>query len=179
MCTPWEAECSLCAKCLSPPLPTHSHTSPLRRVRPVTELWTNYGDLFEIWFDGGYQADIGANLTHLLNTLQPSAAVFGGSGISPSALRWVGTESGMPQGALWSTGCGSNNGDPASSQWCPATCDTTLQNGDHWFYTPGDGIRSLQVPPRGGLGGGGVWGWGWGVGPPAPCPCVCRVGTCG
>ncbi len=94
----------------------------------------------------GTLADIGANLTHLLNTLQPGAVVFGGSGVSPSPLRWVGTESGLPSYPLWSTGCGSNNGDPTSTQWCPGTSDTTLQNGDHWFYVPVSG--AARVLPR-------------------------------
>ena len=44
---------------------------------------------------------------------------------------------------MWSTGCDNGGGYPDSTQWCPGTADTTLQEGDHWFYTPGDPIRSL------------------------------------
>lgn len=74
---------------------------------------------------------------------QPGAVAFGGSGASPSPTRWVGTESGMPTGPLWSTGCSGNGGDPNATMWCPATCDTTLQVFDKWFYTPGLPIRDL------------------------------------
>ncbi len=44
---------------------------------------------------------------------------------------------------MWSTGCDNGGGDPNSQQWCPGTADTTLQEGDHWFYVPGEPIRSL------------------------------------
>jgi len=80
----------------------------------------------------------------LLNTLQPNSVVFGGSGLSPSPLRWDNTESGLPVYPLWSTGCNSGGGDPDSTEWCPAGCDTTLQDGDHWFWMPNTGIRSLS-----------------------------------
>jgi hypothetical protein len=99
---------------------------------------------------------------------QPGAAVFNGFGVSNSSLKWIGTESGMPSypvrlaacsfsvvfhlvdcccpndAQVWSTGC-TNAGDPNSLVYCPATSDTTLQDGDHWFYTPGDGIRDLST----------------------------------
>ena len=38
----------------------------------------------------------------------------------------------------------SNEGDPNSTQFCPACCDTTLQDGDQWFYNANEGIRTLQ-----------------------------------
>lgn len=106
----------------------------------VTELWTNYGQLFEIWMDGGY-GQLGNKIKALLGK-QPNTVAFNGDGVSPNPVRWVGTESGTPQGPLWSTGC-SNQGDPTSTEWCPAGCDTTLQEGDTWFYVPGTAIRTL------------------------------------
>jgi alpha-L-fucosidase len=62
--------------------------------------------------------------------------------VTPNAVCWVGTESGNPGGEIWSTGS-SDKGDPDSSVWCPKGCDTTLQNGDVWFYEKGSSIRSL------------------------------------
>ncbi len=49
-----------------------------------------------MWFDGGYQGDLAATLTTMLQKYQPQTVVFGGAGISPSPLKWVGTESGLP-----------------------------------------------------------------------------------
>ena len=131
----------------TPPLPGQIKVTQAQFERialaQVTELWSNYGNLSEIWFDGGYTTDMKANITSLLLRKQPSAAAFGGLGISPNPVRWVGTESGLPSGPLWSTGT-SGAGDPRATQWDSAGCDTTLQNGDHWFWTPTAGIRSLQ-----------------------------------
>ena len=36
-----------------------------------------------------------------------------------------------------------NGGDPASDTFCPSESDTTLQNGDQWFFDPTSGIRTL------------------------------------
>lgn len=109
----------------------------------VKELWTRYGQLQELWFDGGYGGTLGPQIKALLQQTQPEAACFNGDGITANAVRWVGTESGMPKGPLWETGC-SNAGDPNSTQWCPPGCDTTLQLGDTWFWT-GIGIRDLAT----------------------------------
>lgn len=108
----------------------------------VKELWSQYGALTEIWFDGGYTSDMKTKIKLLLNAEQPNAAAFGGYGVSPNPACWVGTESGAPGGEVWSTGT-SHLGDPSSQIFCPKTCDTTLQEGDHWFFM-GNSIRSLH-----------------------------------
>eukprot|EP00933_Yihiella_yeosuensis_P015403 TRINITY_DN13443_c0_g1_i1.p1 TRINITY_DN13443_c0_g1~~TRINITY_DN13443_c0_g1_i1.p1 ORF type:complete len:477 (+),score=78.65 TRINITY_DN13443_c0_g1_i1:62-1492(+) len=108
----------------------------------LQELWSNYGALAEIWFDGGYSADLKAKITDLLQKHQPDAAVFGGYGISNHPVCWVGTESGNPDGDVWSTGT-SGKGDPSSQAVCPKGCDTTLQEQDHWFFA-GNPIRTLK-----------------------------------
>lgn len=51
----------------------------------------------------------------------------------------------MPSYPIWSTGINDGEGDPTSPVWNPAVTDTTLQDGDHWFYTPGDSIRDLAT----------------------------------
>jgi len=109
----------------------------------VSELWKNYGSLTEIWFDGGYSTDMKTEIETLLASSQPNSVAFNGVGVSPNPVCWVGTESGAPGGEVWSTGS-TNLGDPNSTIFCPKGCDTTLQEGDHWFYTPGDSIRSLK-----------------------------------
>ncbi|XP_062507751.1 uncharacterized protein LOC134184152 isoform X2 [Corticium candelabrum] len=109
----------------------------------LTELWSQYGQLGEVWFDGGYQHDIKGNLTSMLEKLQPNATAFNGQGVSKNAIRWIGTEAGRAPDPNWSTG-ESGGGDSDSSVWCPAECDTTLQNHDRWFYSSSEGIRSLD-----------------------------------
>jgi alpha-L-fucosidase len=113
----------------------------------LRELWTNYGQLTEHWFDFGYTQSIQARLEALLQELQPTMMVWRGQGITNNTVAWVGTESGFPIGDdIWSTGCeGQDPGHPDDHEWCPKGCDTTLQDNDLWFYSPGKSIRSLQV----------------------------------
>ena len=102
----------------------------------VTELWTNYRQLGEIWFDGGYGGDVGPAIKKLIQK-QKLAVGFGGSGVMDSPVGWVGTESGLPGGREIWTGKGPGG-------WMPIACDTTLQTGDTWFIEPEMGIRTLQ-----------------------------------
>ena len=114
----------------------------------LRELWTNYGNLTEIWFDGGYTTSTLDRLKSMLEELQPDAAVWRGEGITKSSVAWIGTESGFPGGDdIWSTGCdvSGNTGHPYSPEWCPKGCDTTLQENDEWFYIQEVPIRSLST----------------------------------
>eukprot|EP01129_Flabellula_baltica_P002831 TRINITY_DN12731_c0_g1_i2.p1 TRINITY_DN12731_c0_g1~~TRINITY_DN12731_c0_g1_i2.p1 ORF type:complete len:290 (-),score=66.72 TRINITY_DN12731_c0_g1_i2:28-897(-) len=110
----------------------------------ITELWTQFGSLSEIWMDGGYQQNLKKEITELLAKHQSDAAVWNGYGVSPSPIRWDRTESGLPSSPQWSTGYIDGPGDPDSDVWCPVGCDTTLQLDDSWFFTPGLGIRTLD-----------------------------------
>jgi hypothetical protein len=91
-------------------------------------------------------------LTALLRSAQPNAVCFGGAGLTPNAARWCGTEQGDPPGypTIWSTApSGGYNGPglPPSTPgviWNPSGVDITLQQGDHWFITPGDPIHPLS-----------------------------------
>lgn len=121
----------------------------------LTELWTNYGDLFELWFDGGVlpPAKGGPDLAPLLAKLQPEAVVFQGPRGCP-LLRWVGNERGEAPYPCWSTtqtlsaadGVTEQldlGGDPAGSVWAPAESD--MPNRDQhkafqggWFWRAGE-----------------------------------------
>jgi hypothetical protein len=46
---------------------------------------------------------------------------------------------------MYSNAVASPGGDPTAAVFQPAECDTTLQNGDAWFYSPTVGIRSLAT----------------------------------
>ena len=120
---------------------SHTHTHTHTRTHSLTITRTRTGT-YCVRFDGGYTSDMKAKITALLLKNQPNTNAFGGLGVTPNAVCWVGTESGNPGGEIWSTG-GSNSGDPDSSIWCPKGCDTTLQNGDVWFYEEGNSIRTL------------------------------------
>lgn len=101
----------------------------------LRELWGTYGDLSEIWMDGGYLDYWEPELAKLLE-LQPQAVVFNGCAtqvrhgnkvppcVSANPVCWIGSESGLAPDPTWSTGVTSNASSPI---WCPKTIDTTIQ----------------------------------------------------
>jgi hypothetical protein len=80
----------------------------------MTELWTEFGALQEIWLDGGCGnlCDRVASLYRTSPNAASAVAFNGGGGVSANAVRWCGTESGSPPGwpTVWST---------ADCGWCP------------------------------------------------------------
>ena len=82
----------------------------------VAELWTQYGNLTEIWLDGGFSPAIQSALQSTFKTYQPRVVAMNGGGASPNAVRWVGTEGDMGAAwgeGIWSTYCCNGTG-PAS-----------------------------------------------------------------
>jgi len=69
---------------------------------------------------------------------------FNGLGVSPNPIRWVGTEAGQAPDPNWSTGDGDGGGDPNSTNWNPAECDTTLQQNDRWFWAANYPLRPIS-----------------------------------
>ena len=115
-------------------------------AQQLTELWTQYGDLAEIWFDGGFAVPgLESTLLALLNRTQPHAVVFNGCGLSSNAVAWIGTESGHAPGPVWNpqSGCGSGGGSPSGTSFIPKEADLTLQAADTWFYQEGRGYVVL------------------------------------
>ena len=110
--------------------------------------------MFAQWFDGGIEGDARPKIIAMLKKMQPNAVAFNGcvvkggaaqnksTCITPNALRWIGTEAGVAPDPNWSTGY-QKGGDPNSDMFNPGESDTTLQNGDQWFYDAKGGIRSL------------------------------------
>lgn len=116
-------------------------------LKLMSELWSDFGPLQEVWLDGGCGSMCDA-VNALLRT-RPNAAnavaFNGGGGTSANAVRWCGTEGGHPSmgpgGAVWSTAdCGwcppgSGPGAPPNATdaaWYPSGVDVTIQMGDHW-----------------------------------------------
>ena len=83
-------------------------------------------------FDGGYSPTIKSNLSTLINSLQPNAAVFQGYGVAKNPLRWIGTEAGTAPYPNWSSNNGNKAGGGAydGTDFVPGEVDTTLQEGD-------------------------------------------------
>jgi alpha-L-fucosidase len=127
-------------------------------IQQLTELWGNYGRLFEIWFDGGILPPEmgGPDIVPLLSRLQPAANVFQGRRGMPSLLRWAGNESGQAPDPCWSTTNLARNdfdgtvdcteagtGDPHAPIWAPAESDMPNRNKDlsetgGWFWKEGE-----------------------------------------
>ncbi|TWU72695.1 hypothetical protein ED733_003751 [Metarhizium rileyi] len=114
----------------------------------LSELWSNYGSLTEIWFDGGVSVAQRDAIQKLLRSKQPQAVVFNGcddngSCVTDHPVRWIGNEMGSAPEENWSTGL-LRAGDPTSPYFVPSECDTTLQTNGRWFFGVGQPLRSLR-----------------------------------
>jgi alpha-L-fucosidase len=135
----------------------------------LTELLTNYGPIFEVWFDGANGGDGyygGANETRkidrttyydwkntyaLVRKLQPNIVIWNDGG-DRADLRWVGTEDGYVGETNWSilnaTGdvpwdmlhFGLENGNT----WVPAEVNTSIR--PEWFYHPSEDTKVKTLP---------------------------------
>jgi alpha-L-fucosidase len=113
----------------------------------LTELWGNYGELSEIWFDGGVlDPDRGGPvMLPILRKLQPKAIVFQGPAAS---IRWIGNEDGVAPYPCWATapdvrdynGPGSTDGQ----KWLPGECDVPIRQGV-WLWEPDTENRLFPV----------------------------------
>ncbi len=122
----------------------------------VTELCTRYGELFEIWFDGGADhPDNGApDVLPIVKKHQPNCLFY--HNLQLAEARWGGSESGTVPYPCWATfpnpySHGGDtqaerirllkHGDPEGRYWMPAMSDAPLRGHDgrhEWFWEPGD-----------------------------------------
>jgi alpha-L-fucosidase len=110
----------------------------------LTELWTQYGDLTEIWFDGGVlpAEQGGPDIVPLAKKFQPKAMYFQGPA---STIRWVGNEAGVAGYPCWATVPSRkaaegdskimHHGDPDGALWLPGECDVPMP-GHGWNWEP-------------------------------------------
>jgi hypothetical protein len=112
----------------------------------LTELWTEYGTLAELWFDGGFPVGTGAALGRMIRELQPHAVAFQGP-VARNGIRWAGSEDGKAAADdNWSTSNSTLDfgaGSPSGGVWAPTECDVTLQASGQWYWVKGAGLRSL------------------------------------
>jgi len=135
----------------------------------LTELLTNYGPIFEIWFDGanggsGYYG--GANETRtidrktyydwqntykLVRSLQPNIVIWNDNG-DRADLRWVGTEAGSVGETNWSLLNATGDvpyemlhyGVESGNAWVPGEVNTSIR--PEWFYHPAEDQKVKTVP---------------------------------
>jgi alpha-L-fucosidase len=135
----------------------------------IKEVLTNYGDVFEIWFDGanggtGYYGGANENRKidrttyydwlptyKMIRELQPKIVIWNDGG-DRADLRWVGTEGGWVGETNWSllnaTGdvpfnmlhYGVENGDT----WVPGEVNTSIR--PEWFYHPSENGKVKTLP---------------------------------
>ncbi len=135
----------------------------------LTELLTNYGEIFEVWFDGanggnGYYG--GANETRkidaktyydwqntykLVRKLQPNIVIWNDGG-DRADLRWVGTEAGYVGETNWSllNAAGDvpedmlRHGVENGNAWVPGEVNTSIR--PEWFYHEREDRKVKTLP---------------------------------
>ena len=137
----------------------------------LTDLLTNYGEVFEVWFDGanggtGYYGGTNEKRSvdrktyydwettwKLVKKLQPNALIFSDGGPD---LRWCGNESGIGGRTNWSTLRRDevwpgwphykqlNPGHEDGDYWVPAEINTSVRPG--WFYHKSEDHKVKDLP---------------------------------
>ena len=138
----------------------------------LRELLTNYGDIFEVWFDGanggtGYYGGANEerridrttyydweNTRKIVRELQPMACMFSDAGPD---IRWVGNEQGWAGKTNWCTlnrddfapGVVSDlkflqQGQEDGTDWVPAEVDVSIRPG--WYYHPSEDHKVKSLP---------------------------------
>ncbi len=135
----------------------------------LRQLWTDYGELAEVWFDGGIPSGFSSKLWALHQELQPNAVAFQGPtvGTKPNLIRWAGTEGGHVKYPFWSQDTAkapaspdAGQGSPTGAWFAPGEADTCFQ---------GSGLADAMVPtgiePEGRAPYGGCWFYNSGMNP--------------
>lgn len=127
----------------------------------LREVLTNYGEVFEVWFDGacgegpnGKRQEYDWPLFHgVVRELQPQACMFSDSGPD---VRWVGNERGFAGETNWSTiradeffpGCPNylelQYGHRDGPDWLPAECDVSIRPGWYYHASEDDRVKSVE-----------------------------------
>lgn len=129
----------------------------------ITEICKNYGELFEVWFDGanGGSGKYGgttlqtrnvnkytyydwANVEDSIHKLQPNATVWG------REFRWIGNESGYSNDNCWAhqdvRSCMDNSnltsGYEAGYEWIPGESDAKSTSG--WFWHSNQSYKTAE-----------------------------------
>lgn len=115
-------------------------------VNQLTELLTNYGDIYEVWWDGAGSTETEYDWglwAYTVRTLQPQCSIFGSLGATPYVdLRWVGNEGGFAGDPCFATidphslevenTAELNSGKPDGARFIIPEADVSIRPG--WFY---------------------------------------------
>jgi len=126
----------------------------------VDEIWGEYGDMFEIWFDGGVLPPEkgGPRLVERLIKYQLNAICFGGPDGFPALVRWGANEDGVAPDPCWGwtdmqqpgDGMGGEGQSPLQGAgkidgevWAPVESDMTIRDHQNsfsggWFWKAGE-----------------------------------------
>ncbi len=119
-------------------------------VAQLTELLTGYGQLVEIWLDGGAGSE-GRNydwkrIMATIKHYQPEAMIFN---LGEPTIRWAGNEDGVaPPYPTWNTtderqvSMFTDDTEVAERRWLPAECDVPIRR-YNWFWHENDEINLL------------------------------------
>ena len=137
----------------------------------LTELMTQYGEVFEVWFDGanggtGYYGGANEerkvdrktyydwpNTRQIVRDHQPGAVMFSDAG---PGVRWVGNEAGWAGETNWSIlrrdefYPGSPNyrdlttGHEDGTHWLPAEVDVSIRPGWYYHYSEDHKVKSVK-----------------------------------
>lgn len=124
----------------------------------VEQLCSRYGEIVELWFDGGVLTPDkgGPDVLPIFEKHQPNSIFYHSR--QRMDKRWAGTEDGTAGYPCWATvpsidslydlwntkpheSTVIRNGDPDGKLWCPSMCDIPLRgtNGMHaWFWRPNE-----------------------------------------
>jgi alpha-L-fucosidase len=132
-------------------------------VNMMKELFTNYGPIWELWWDGAngegpngkkqeYDWD---RFKKTVKTLSPNTVVF--SDVGPH-IRWVGNEKGIAGKTNWNyldtvgftPGAGApavevlNTGNINGKAWIPAECDVSIRPGWFWHENENEKVKTPE-----------------------------------
>lgn len=138
----------------------------------LREVLTNYGDVFEVWFDGanggdGYYGGANdvrkvdkksyydwENTYKIIRELQPKAVIFSDAGPD---VRWVGNEHGFAYETTWSPLLRDSvyggmpeyhttyaDGQENGTHWVPAESDVSIRPGWYYHEHEDDKVKSLE-----------------------------------
>lgn len=113
----------------------------------LEEVLSRYGEIFEVWFDGGQEIEVG----DILERYVPNAVYFQSKHAS---IRWVGNEEGIATYPAWNAvgadsdaarGLGTiQHSDPNGEIWMPMECDARIRNTWFWNTKNESTVKSLD-----------------------------------
>jgi len=130
-------------------------------IKQLTEVLTNYGEIFEVWFDGAngegpngkkqeYDWD---GFIATVRKYQPNAVIFSDAGPD---IRWVGNEKGYANETNWNTLNRDNyypgtpnyhelaEGNKNGTHWLPAEVNVSIRPGWYYHEDQDDYVKSVD-----------------------------------